>query len=102
MDWKDGRPSCRALTGPLPVSALAEKFDLDVSREERQQLLVKYDLRDSGRFAYCDFLQRCVLLLRAPETSLLRRMRIQNAHKMVRAGNGWGRAQGCPASERRP
>lgn len=44
---------------------------------------MKYDLKDNGRFAYCDFLQSCVLLLRAKETSLMQRMKIQNADKMV-------------------
>ncbi|XP_005379502.1 PREDICTED: EF-hand calcium-binding domain-containing protein 6 isoform X2 [Chinchilla lanigera] len=66
--------------------ALVEKFRLDVSKEESQQLLVKYDLRDNGTFAYCDFIQSCVLLLRPKETSLMQRMRIQNAHKMKEAG----------------
>lgn len=75
--------------------ALVEKFNLDISKEERQQLIVKYDLRDNGKFAYCDFLQSCVLLLKAKETSLMQRMKIQNAHKMVRKPflenwRGWG------------
>lgn len=63
--------------------ALVEKFSLDVNRAECQQLLVKYDLKNSGRFAYCDFIQSCVLLLKAKETSVMQRMKIQNAHKMV-------------------
>ncbi|CAK6444005.1 unnamed protein product [Pipistrellus nathusii] len=66
--------------------ALAEKFKLDLSQEEGQQLTVKYDLKDNGRFAYCDFLQSCVLRLRATETSLMQRLRIQNADKMEGAG----------------
>lgn len=64
-------------------SALVEKFKLDISKEESQQLIVKYDLKNNGKFAYCDFIQSCVLLLKAKETSLMRRMRIQNADKMV-------------------
>lgn len=63
--------------------ALVEKFSLDLSKEESQQLVGKYDLKSAGRFAYCDFIQSCVLLLRAKETSLMQRMKIQNAHKMV-------------------
>lgn len=66
--------------------ALVDRFRLDVSDRERQQLLVKYDLRNNGTFAYCDFIQSCVLLLRARETSLMQRMKIQNAHKMKEAG----------------
>uniref|UniRef100_A0A2K6FCY8 EF-hand domain-containing protein n=2 Tax=Propithecus coquereli TaxID=379532 RepID=A0A2K6FCY8_PROCO len=66
--------------------ALVEKFNLDISKEERQQLLIKYDLKNKGKFAYCDFIQSCVLLLKAKETSLLQRMKIQNAHKMKEVG----------------
>ncbi|XP_062932170.1 EF-hand calcium-binding domain-containing protein 6 [Cynocephalus volans] len=66
--------------------ALVEKFGLDISKEESQQLVVKYDLKNNGKFAYCDFIQSCVLLLKAKETSLMQRMKIQNAHKMKEAG----------------
>ncbi|XP_004438095.1 PREDICTED: EF-hand calcium-binding domain-containing protein 6 [Ceratotherium simum simum] len=66
--------------------ALVEKFNLDVSREECQQLMVKYDLKNNGKLAYCDFIQSCVLLLKTKETSLMQRMKIQNAHKMKEAG----------------
>nr|KAF6368252.1 EF-hand calcium binding domain 6 [Myotis myotis] len=75
--------------GDIPAADfldLAEKFKLDLSKEESQQLTVKYDLKDNGRFAYCDFLQSCVLRLRAKETSLMQRMKIQNADKMKEAG----------------
>ncbi|XP_039319148.2 EF-hand calcium-binding domain-containing protein 6 isoform X3 [Saimiri boliviensis] len=66
--------------------ALVEKFSLDISKEECQQLVIKYDLKNNGKFAYCDFIQSCVLLLKAKETSLMQRLRIQNAHKMKEAG----------------
>ncbi|XP_003419846.2 EF-hand calcium-binding domain-containing protein 6 [Loxodonta africana] len=66
--------------------ALVEKFNLDISKEESQQLIVKYDLKNNGKFAYCDFIQSCVLLLKAKETSLMQRMKIQNMHKMKEAG----------------
>ncbi|XP_077932842.1 EF-hand calcium-binding domain-containing protein 6 [Halichoerus grypus] len=66
--------------------ALVEKFNLDISKEECQQLVVKYDLKNNGRFAYCDFIQSCVLLLKAKETSLMQRMKIQNVHKMKESG----------------
>ncbi|XFG00947.1 hypothetical protein AB1E19_004571 [Capra hircus] len=66
--------------------ALVEKFNLDITRDECQQLLVKYDLKNNGKFAYCSFMQSCVLLLKAKETSLMQRMKIQNANKMKEAG----------------
>uniref|UniRef100_A0A2K5D676 EF-hand calcium-binding domain-containing protein 6 n=1 Tax=Aotus nancymaae TaxID=37293 RepID=A0A2K5D676_AOTNA len=66
--------------------ALVEKFNLDISKGECQQLIIKYDLKNNGKFAYYDFIQSCVLLLKAKETSLMQRMKIQNAHKMKEAG----------------
>ncbi|XP_058529624.1 EF-hand calcium-binding domain-containing protein 6 isoform X1 [Ochotona princeps] len=66
--------------------ALADSFGLDLNTEESHRLLLKYDLHGHGRFAYPAFLQSCVLLLQAKETSLLQRLRIQNAHKMKEAG----------------
>lgn len=65
-----------------------QQFRLDLSKEESQQLLTKYDLKNNGTFAYCDFIQNCVLLLRATETSLMRRLKIQNTHKMVGSARG--------------
>uniref|UniRef100_I3M3I3 EF-hand calcium-binding domain-containing protein 6 n=1 Tax=Ictidomys tridecemlineatus TaxID=43179 RepID=I3M3I3_ICTTR len=82
---REGTRNCHRR--PAVVSAaLAEKFNLDMSKEESQQLVLKYDLKNNGRFAYCDFIQSCVLLLKAKETALMHRMRIQNAQKMVGAG----------------
>ncbi|KAM9672249.1 EF-hand calcium-binding domain-containing protein 6 [Trichechus inunguis] len=66
--------------------ALVEKFNLDISKEESQQLIIKYDLKNNGKFAYCNFIQSCVLLLKSKETSLMQRMKIQNIHKMKEAG----------------
>lgn len=63
--------------------ALVDKFNLGINEEECQQLIAKYNLKDNGKFAYCTFIQSCVLLLKAKETSLMQRMKIQNAHKMV-------------------
>lgn len=91
--WRELLRECKAMDtdrrGEVTAAqflGLVEKFSLDVSPEESQRLLAKYDLRNNGRFAYCDFLQSCVLLLQARETSLLHRLKIQNAHKMEEAG----------------
>ncbi|XP_023558316.1 EF-hand calcium-binding domain-containing protein 6 [Octodon degus] len=91
--WRELLKDCKdkdtGRLGTVPAAeflALVEKFHLEVSKEEGQQLLTKYDLKDNGTFAYCDFIQSCVLLLKAKETSLMQRMRIQNAHKMKEAG----------------
>ncbi|KAM5289165.1 EF-hand calcium-binding domain-containing protein 6 [Ctenodactylus gundi] len=66
--------------------ALVDQFGLDVSQEERQQLALKFDLKGTGTFAYCDFIQSCVLLLSATGTAPTHRMKIQKAHKMKEAG----------------
>ncbi|XP_055108684.2 EF-hand calcium-binding domain-containing protein 6 isoform X3 [Symphalangus syndactylus] len=87
--WRQLLKECKekdvARQGDINASdflALVEKFNLDISKEECQQLIIKYDLKNNGKFAYCDFIQSCVLLLKAKESSLMRRMKIQNAHKM--------------------
>ncbi|XP_061060407.1 EF-hand calcium-binding domain-containing protein 6 [Eubalaena glacialis] len=75
--------------GDIPATefqVLVEKFNLDVNRDECRQLIVKYDLKNNGRFGYCNFIQSCVLLLKAKETSLMQRMKIQNANKMKEGG----------------
>ncbi|XP_039092337.1 EF-hand calcium-binding domain-containing protein 6 isoform X3 [Hyaena hyaena] len=91
--WREFLKECKekdvAKQGDIATAeflALVEKFTLDISGEESQQLAVKYDLKNNGRFAYCDFIQSCVLLLKAKKTSLMQRMQIQNAHKMKEAG----------------
>ncbi|XP_069909117.1 EF-hand calcium-binding domain-containing protein 6 isoform X3 [Oryctolagus cuniculus] len=91
--WRELLRECKAMDtdrrGEVTAAqflGLVEKFSLDVSPEESRRLLAKYDLRNTGRFAYCAFLQSCVLLLQAKETSLLHRLKIQNAHKMEEAG----------------
>ncbi|XP_007974216.3 EF-hand calcium-binding domain-containing protein 6 isoform X2 [Chlorocebus sabaeus] len=91
--WRQLLKECKekdvARQGDISASeflALVEKFNLDISKEECQQLIIKYDLKNNGKFAYCDFIQSCVLLLKAKESSLMQRMKIQNAHKMKDAG----------------
>ncbi|XP_015263858.1 PREDICTED: EF-hand calcium-binding domain-containing protein 6 [Gekko japonicus] len=58
--------------------AIAEKFHLNLTKEESKQLITKYDFKSVGKFAYCDFLQSCVLLLKQQDTSPLQRIVIQN------------------------
>ncbi|XP_069902571.1 EF-hand calcium-binding domain-containing protein 6 [Globicephala melas] len=75
--------------GEIPATefqALVEKFNLGVNRDECRQLIVKYDLKNNGRFAYCNFIQSYVLLLKAKETSLMQRMKLQKATKMKECG----------------
>uniref|UniRef100_A0A8C0FRH1 EF-hand domain-containing protein n=1 Tax=Bubo bubo TaxID=30461 RepID=A0A8C0FRH1_BUBBB len=68
--------------GEIPVSDfLAEKFNLDLSEGEINQITTKYDLKKNGKFAYYDFLQSSILLLKPQESSLLQRVIIQKPQK---------------------
>lgn len=67
----------------LCISDIAEKFNLDLSEGEINQVTTKYDLNKNGRFAYYNFLQSCILLLKPQERSLLQRVIIQKPQKPV-------------------
>ncbi|NXV77945.1 EFCB6 protein, partial [Atlantisia rogersi] len=75
--------------GEIPVSDfldIAEKFSLDLSKEEMNQITAKYDLKKNRRFAYYDFLQNCVLLLKPREHPLLQRVIIPKPQKPMSPG----------------
>ncbi|NWS52558.1 EFCB6 protein, partial [Chunga burmeisteri] len=75
--------------GEMPVSDfldIAEKFNLDLSEGEIKQITTKYDFKKNGRFAYYDFLQSCIFLLKPPESSPLQRVIIQKPQKPLSPG----------------
>ncbi|NXP13230.1 EFCB6 protein, partial [Thinocorus orbignyianus] len=75
--------------GEIPVSDfldIAETFHLHLSEGEMNQITAKYDLKKNGRFAYYDFLQSCILLLKTQEGSLLQRVIIQKPPKPLTPG----------------
>ncbi|KAM6144554.1 LOW QUALITY PROTEIN: EF-hand calcium-binding domain-containing protein 6 [Phoenicopterus ruber ruber] len=91
--WRDILKVCKekdvSKLGEIPVSDfldIAEKFNLDLSEGEINQITTKYDLKKNGRFAYYDFLQSCVLLLKPRESSLLHRVIIQKPQKPLSPG----------------
>lgn len=65
------------------ISDIAEKFHWGLSKEEINQITTKYDFKKNGKFAYCDFLQSCILLLKPQKSSLLQRVIIQKPQKPV-------------------
>ncbi|KFZ64504.1 EF-hand calcium-binding domain-containing protein 6, partial [Podiceps cristatus] len=72
--------------GEIPVSDfldIAEKFNLDLSEGEINQITSKYDLKKNGRLAYYDFLQSCIFFLKPQESSPLHRVIIQKPQKPV-------------------
>ncbi|KAG6923920.1 EF-hand calcium binding domain 6, partial [Chelydra serpentina] len=82
--WREILKDCREKDvdrlGEISTSdflAIAEKFSLNLSKEEVSQIATKYDIKNNDKFAYCDFLQSCVLLMKPQESSLLQRMSIQ-------------------------
>ncbi|XP_050792351.1 EF-hand calcium-binding domain-containing protein 6 [Gopherus flavomarginatus] len=82
--WREILKDCREKDvdrlGEISTSdflAITEKFSLDLSKEEVSQIATKYDIKNNDKFAYCDFLQSCVLLMKPQESSLLQRMIIQ-------------------------
>uniref|UniRef100_A0A8C8AR00 EF-hand domain-containing protein n=1 Tax=Otus sunia TaxID=257818 RepID=A0A8C8AR00_9STRI len=75
--------------GEIPVSDfldIAEKFNLDLSEGEINQITTKFDLKKNGKFAYYDFLQSSILLLKPQESSLLQRVIIQKPQKPLSPG----------------
>ncbi|KAF7237646.1 EF-hand calcium-binding domain-containing protein 6 [Varanus komodoensis] len=83
--WKDILKECRAKDtdrlGEVSVEdmlAILEKFHLDLTKEEINQLIMKYDFKSVGKFSYCDFLQSCVLRFKHQEVSPMQRVVIQN------------------------
>uniref|UniRef100_A0A8C3XP16 EF-hand domain-containing protein n=1 Tax=Chelydra serpentina TaxID=8475 RepID=A0A8C3XP16_CHESE len=84
--WREILKDCREKDvdrlGEISTSdflAIAEKFSLNLSKEEVSQIATKYDIKNNDKFAYCDFLQSCVLLMKPQESSLLQRMSIQKS-----------------------
>ncbi|XP_043823825.1 EF-hand calcium-binding domain-containing protein 6 [Dromiciops gliroides] len=91
--WKEMLKECKEKDvdkqGEITVAefqALVDKYNLEISKDECQHLITKYDLKNCGKFAYCDFFQSCVLLLKAKETSLMQRMKIQQVYMMKGSG----------------
>ncbi|KAM6093501.1 EF-hand calcium-binding domain-containing protein 6 [Chlamydotis macqueenii] len=91
--WRGILKACKekdvSKLGEISVSDfqdIAEKFNLDLSEREMKQITTKYDLKQNGRFAYYDFLQSCILLLKQQESSLLHRVTIQKPKKPLSPG----------------
>ncbi|NXW00980.1 EFCB6 protein, partial [Fregetta grallaria] len=93
LSWRGILKMCQekdvSKLGEISVSDfldIAKKFNLDLSEGEINQITAKYDLKKNGRFAYYDFLQSCILLLKPQESSLLQRVIIQKPQKPTSPG----------------
>uniref|UniRef100_G1NLZ5 EF-hand domain-containing protein n=1 Tax=Meleagris gallopavo TaxID=9103 RepID=G1NLZ5_MELGA len=91
--WRDILKLCQekdvSKIGEIPVSDfpdIAEKFHLDLSKEEISQITTKYDIKKNGKFAYYDFFQSCILLLKPQKSTLLQRVIIPKPQKPMSPG----------------
>ncbi|NXS72229.1 EFCB6 protein, partial [Pandion haliaetus] len=91
--WRGTLKACKekdvGKLGETPVSDfldIAEKFNLHLNEGEINQITTKYDFKKNGRFAYYDFLQSCILLLKPQKSSLLERVIIQKPQKPLSPG----------------
>uniref|UniRef100_A0A7M4E4P0 EF-hand domain-containing protein n=1 Tax=Crocodylus porosus TaxID=8502 RepID=A0A7M4E4P0_CROPO len=86
--WREILKECKekdvSQLGEIPVSdfsAIAEKFNLDLSKEEFSQITTKYDIKNNGKFTYYDFFRCCVLSLKPQGSSVLQRMVVQKSRE---------------------
>ncbi|OXB61757.1 hypothetical protein ASZ78_002322 [Callipepla squamata] len=91
--WRDILKLCQekdaSKLGEIPVSDfldIVEKFHLDLSKEETTQITTKYDIKENGKFAYYDFFQSCILLLKPQKSSVLQRVIIPKPQKPMSPG----------------
>lgn len=59
------------------VAAVLRQFNMDLSEEELENLTLKYDLRNNGKFSYSDFLRNVTLGTTPRKNALLQRMKVQ-------------------------
>ncbi|KAM4037214.1 EF-hand calcium-binding domain-containing protein 6 isoform 1-T2 [Anomaloglossus baeobatrachus] len=62
---------------PTDFSAVLRQFNMDVSEEELKNLALKYDLENSGKLSYSDFLRTFTPGATPPNNALLQRMKLQ-------------------------
>ncbi|XP_066446468.1 EF-hand calcium-binding domain-containing protein 6 isoform X2 [Eleutherodactylus coqui] len=62
---------------PTDFSAVLRQFNVDISEGELENLTVKYDVRNNGKFSYLDFLRTVTLEATPPKNALLQRMKLQ-------------------------
>ncbi|XP_067907376.1 EF-hand calcium-binding domain-containing protein 6 isoform X2 [Heterodontus francisci] len=81
--WKEIEKECKEKDtekhgeiDPKDFKDILKKFCIIIKPEEFQQLAKKYDIKNTGRFAYNEFLQRLVLSLGPLDMNPMQRMRI--------------------------
>ncbi|CAI9564389.1 unnamed protein product, partial [Staurois parvus] len=54
-----------------------KRFNMDVMKEELEQLTLKYDLRNNGNLSYTDFLRNVTFGPKQQGSALLQRVKLQ-------------------------
>ncbi|XP_075712106.1 EF-hand calcium-binding domain-containing protein 6 isoform X2 [Rhinoderma darwinii] len=91
--WQDVHRAFRekdlAKEGQIPsadFSAILRQFNMDVSKEELENLTLKYDLRNNGKLSYSDFLRNVTLGTTPPKNARLQRMKLQKPRIPMSSG----------------
>ncbi|MGH0129470.1 UNVERIFIED_CONTAM: hypothetical protein FKN15_075548 [Acipenser sinensis] len=94
QSWKKIYKQCRERDaegrGEISVSdflAVMEKYETKMTPDEFEQLALKYNIKNNGKFSYPEFLQHFVLTLKPQDGSLLQRMKISQPRKAMSPGN---------------
>lgn len=94
QSWKKIYKQCRERDaegrGEISVSdflAVMEKFETKMTPDEFEQLALKYNIKNNGKFSYPEFLQHFVLTLKPQDGSLLQRMKISQPRIAMSPGN---------------
>ncbi|KAG2460370.1 EFCB6 protein, partial [Polypterus senegalus] len=80
--WKDIQKECRLRDpegrGEISISSfygIMEKLNIKIPEHDFEKIMMKYDLRNNGSFAYPEFLRHFVLTMKPQEDDLLQRMK---------------------------
>ncbi|KAK6168917.1 hypothetical protein SNE40_020073 [Patella caerulea] len=75
--WKDIQKQCRTYdhynTGTidaLQFKSVLSQYDVNLSSEDYNKIMIKYDLHENGSFCYADFLRHFVLDLKSRDSSI--------------------------------
>ncbi|XP_043944428.1 EF-hand calcium-binding domain-containing protein 6 [Protopterus annectens] len=93
QNWKKILRECKEKdlerTGQITASdflAVIENLDMKMTQEELEQLIVKYDTKNKGKFSYPEFIHHFVLVLKPQEGNLLKRMKVPKSRIPLKPG----------------
>ncbi|XP_066264763.1 EF-hand calcium-binding domain-containing protein 6-like isoform X1 [Branchiostoma lanceolatum] len=91
--WKDIQRLCKSRDpenkGEIYMEdfkAIVESFNIYLAADDLEQLRIKYDMRNNGRFSYKAFLRHFLLRLKPQQESILQRKKLQTPRFSVKQG----------------